>query len=63
MCAIDLPDRSTRDAVASKLLASEQVLMLGCGERSLRFRPALTVSTDELDTGVDALDRVLDSLG
>ena len=33
--------------------------MLGCGTRSLRFRPALTVTEGELAAGVAALDRVL----
>ena len=38
------------------------MLVLGCGERSLRVRPALTVSVDELDRAVAALDRVLSAL-
>ena len=36
--------------------------MLGCGLRSLRFRPTLTVTEDELERGIAALDRVLTSL-
>jgi L-lysine 6-transaminase len=40
----------------------ERVLLLGCGTRSVRFRPALTVGEDELAAGVAALDRVLTSL-
>ena len=62
MCAVDLPDGPTRDAVVERLLSTEQVIMLGCGERTLRFRPALTSSVDELDLGVDALDRVIAAL-
>ena len=38
-------------------------LMLGCGPASVRVRPALTVSVEELDRGVEALDRVLSALG
>ena len=41
----------------------ERVLVLGCGTRSLRFRPALTVTEQELAAGVAALDRVLAGLG
>ena len=37
--------------------------MLGCGARSLRFRPALAVTEGELAEGVAALDRVLTELG
>ena len=36
--------------------------MLGCGTSSLRVRPALTVSIEELDRGIAALDRVLSSI-
>jgi L-lysine 6-transaminase len=58
MCAIDLPDSASRDyAVAA--LRDERVLALGCGGRSIRFRPALSVTEDELAVGIAALDRVL----
>jgi L-lysine 6-transaminase len=40
----------------------ERVLLLGCGTRSVRFRPALTVSVEDLSAGVAALDRVLTRL-
>ena len=40
----------------------EHVLLLGCGTSALRFRPPLTVSSDELDRGLAALDRVLSSV-
>jgi L-lysine 6-transaminase len=58
-CAIDLPDTATRDALITRLRESERVLMLACGERSLRFRPALTVSAEELDLACEAIERVL----
>lgn len=59
MRAISLPDRVTRDAVVTELHEHEHVLMLGCGDRSIRFRPALTVTEDDLRGAVAALDRVL----
>ena len=62
LCAVDLPDGDLRDQVTAKLMTDEQVLMLGCGTRTLRFRPSLAVTTEELDIAVDALDRVLSSL-
>ena len=46
----------------TRLREDERVLVLGCGTSSLRFRPALTVSADELDRGLAAIDRVLSSL-
>jgi hypothetical protein len=48
--------------VLADLFASEQVLALPCGERSLRFRPALTVTADEIDEAVAALGRSVSRL-
>ena len=62
MCAFSLPDAESRDAVLGKLRTDERVLLLGCGTRSIRFRPALTVTEAELEAGVAALDRVLSTL-
>jgi len=61
MCAIDLPDPSLRDR-AIGMLRETQVLVLPCGERTIRFRPALNITTDELKVGVRALDDVLGRL-
>ncbi|TQS45830.1 L-lysine 6-transaminase [Cryptosporangium phraense] len=62
MCAFTLPDAATRDALIEGLRLDESVLALGCGNRSVRFRPALTISEAELDAGVAAIDRVLSRL-
>jgi L-lysine 6-transaminase len=62
MCAFSLPDKGTRDLVVTRLREDEHVLVLGCGTRSIRFRPALTVTEAELTAGVAAVDRVLTSL-
>ena len=62
MCAFSLPTPELRDAVLTALRDRERVLLLGCGTRSIRFRPALTVSAAELEAGVAALSRVLSDL-
>ncbi len=62
MCAFDLPNSQVRDDVVDSLARDERVLMLSCGERSVRFRPTLTVSECELMLACDALDRVLSRL-
>jgi L-lysine 6-transaminase len=59
MCAIDLPSGAMRDDVMGRLFRDEKVIMLGCGEQSLRFRPALTVEREDLEQAVQALDRTL----
>jgi L-lysine 6-transaminase len=54
MCAIDLPDTETRSA--TRLKAYELgMLILPCGERSLRFRPPLDVTRGELDQALEIL--------
>lgn len=58
MCAFDLPDPELRGAFLGKCYEAGLV-MLGCGASSVRFRPPLVVSTDELDQGIDLIDTVL----
>ncbi|HET6625113.1 MAG TPA: L-lysine 6-transaminase [Nocardioidaceae bacterium] len=62
MCALDLPDTVTRDELVGRLYDDEHVLALGCGPRSIRFRPALSVARDELGLAVAAFDRALSTL-
>jgi len=59
MRAFSLATGALRDTVLTALREQEHVLLLGCGGRSVRFRPALTVTAGELAAGVAALDRVL----
>jgi L-lysine 6-transaminase len=62
MCAFTLPSTAVRDAVIKKLREDEHVLVLGSGTTSIRFRPALTVTAEELERGLAAVDRVLATL-
>jgi L-lysine 6-transaminase len=59
MCALTLPSAEFRNDVISRLRTEQHVLMLGCGTTSLRVRPALTITAEELDRGLAALDEVL----
>src|SRR5580700_3552396 len=61
MCALDLPSSADRDT-AVRLLREQRVIVLPCGERTIRFRPALDVTEQELGFGLAALDRALASL-
>jgi len=58
MCAFSMPSGDVRDALVAGLW-ERGVIMLGCGSDSVRFRPALTVSRDEIDAAVDAVCAVL----
>ena len=55
--AFDLESREERDAVVTDLRVVERVIVLPCGERSIRFRPALSVSQDEIDEALGATRR------
>jgi L-lysine 6-transaminase len=59
LCAFDAPSREIRDRLIDALREREHVLVLACGDRAVRFRPALSVTTQEIDAGCDALERVL----
>ena len=48
MCAFSLPTTAQRDELIRRLWRP-RVIMLASGPDSVRFRPALTVSRDEID--------------
>lgn len=62
MCAIDLPDAETRNATI-KACFEEGMIVLACGPRSIRFRPTLAVSADEIAEGLRRLDAGLQRAG
>jgi L-lysine 6-transaminase len=55
--ACDLADAALRDALIADLHDVEHVIVLPCGPRSVRFRPALSITEDEIDEAVDAFGR------
>ncbi|WP_129669618.1 L-lysine 6-transaminase [Phytoactinopolyspora endophytica] len=59
MVAADLKDPATRDAVLTYLRENEHVLALPSGQHAIRFRPALSVSDDEIDQAVAAFARAV----
>lgn len=58
MCAFDMPDQESRDTLL-RTLQEEGVLILGCGTRSVRFRPPLQTTSDHIDNGFQIIDKVL----
>ncbi|MDW8224904.1 MAG: aminotransferase class III-fold pyridoxal phosphate-dependent enzyme, partial [Bacteroidota bacterium] len=53
-CAFDLPDNATRQRFR-QLAFQHGVLLLPCGERSIRFRPPLNITEATID---EALERI-----
>ncbi|MEV0615275.1 L-lysine 6-transaminase [Nonomuraea sp. NPDC050404] len=59
MCAFDLPDQAARDALVTRLREEHGVLVLPCGPRSVRLRPALNIPESDIDHGLAALSAAL----
>ncbi len=51
-CAFDVVDAETRTKIRNKCFA-DGMIILPSGERSLRFRPALTATRQEIDEGIE----------
>ena len=62
MCAITLPSGAVRDDVLRRCRDEQSLFLLGCGPDSIRWRPALCVTRDELDQALSRLRAVLSSL-
>jgi L-lysine 6-transaminase len=58
MTAFDFPNKSMRDKFISKGM-EENVMFLGCGERTIRFRPALIISDEHIDKGLEVLEKII----
>jgi L-lysine 6-transaminase len=61
LTAFDFPDKVTRDKFIETGLA-RNVMFLGCGERTIRFRPALIIDKKHIDDGLTILEKILDHL-
>ncbi|MFC5815896.1 L-lysine 6-transaminase [Nonomuraea harbinensis] len=61
MCAFDLPAPSDRDALVTRLREEAGVLVLPCGPRSVRLRPALNIPEQDVDHGLTALSALLET--
>lgn len=57
LTAFDLPDKDTRDKFI-KLGLAQKVMFLGCGNNSIRFRPALIIDKKHIDEGLTILENI-----
>jgi L-lysine 6-transaminase len=60
-CAFDLPTSNHRDELASMLMENK-VIVLGSGQKSIRFRPHLNITEDDINIGMDAIKKCLNKL-
>ncbi len=60
-CAFTLSEAQMRDVLKQKCY-DEGLILIGCGDRSVRFRPALNITRDEIDLGIKVIREQLKEL-
>ena len=60
-CAFDLHDSDSRDKLASMLMENN-VIVLGSGKKSIRFRPHLNITKGDIDIGIEAIKHCLKNI-
>ena len=61
LTAFDFPNKDMRDKFIQKGL-EQNVMFLGCGNQTIRFRPALIMQPEHIDAGLDIMENILPSL-
>ncbi len=61
LTAFDFPDTTIRNKFISSGM-EQNVMFLGCGEQSIRFRPALIIEQKHIDNGLEILEKICASL-
>jgi len=60
MCAFDLQSPDKRDELRKKLYSNDMII-LGCGATTIRFRPPLIFSSEDVDKSLDILKNSIKS--
>ncbi len=58
MCSFNLPSAELRNKFRNKCFENK-LIILGCGEKSIRFRPRLNITKDDLDEGLNIIKNIL----
>ncbi|HEY0770240.1 MAG TPA: aminotransferase class III-fold pyridoxal phosphate-dependent enzyme, partial [Sphingobacteriaceae bacterium] len=61
MTSFDFPDQQMRDAFLKKGMENN-MMFLGCGTHTIRFRPALIMEKSHIDAGIDVAERIIRDL-
>lgn len=59
--AFDFPTKEMRNEFVNKGM-EQHVMFLGCGEKTIRFRPALIMKEEHIDAGMEVLEKVIGDL-
>ena len=58
MCAFDVPTPEQRDELVKKI-QKNGLIIVGCGRNSIRFRPPLIISSEDIDKALEIIDNTL----
>jgi L-lysine 6-transaminase len=61
MCAFDVPTTEQRDELV-KQLQKNGMIIVGCGSNSIRFRPALIISSEEIDKALEIISTTIKNI-
>jgi len=61
LCAFDFANKVQRDSFIKKGL-EHNVMFLGCGNQTIRFRPALCMESKHIDEGIEVMQKILPKL-
>lgn len=61
LCSFDFPNKEVRDAFI-ELGMQHHVMFLGCGNHTVRFRPALCIEKKHIDEGIAIMKLILPAL-
>lgn len=61
LCAFDFPTAEIRNTFLKKGMENE-VMFLGCGPQTIRFRPALMMDKSHIDQGLEVMNKILKEL-
>jgi L-lysine 6-transaminase len=61
MCAMDFPSTPDRDLFRQKCY-DNNLILLGCGERTVRFRPSLNLTKEEVDEGLTFIKKAIEEV-
>ncbi len=61
LTAFDFPNKETRDKFITKGM-EHNVMFLGCGSQTIRFRPALIMEPKHIDAGLEIMEKILPEL-
>jgi len=59
--AFDVKTPELRNQITGSAI-NHGLLILGCGSRSIRFRPPLCVNKEQIDKGTEILDKIISTL-